>query len=179
MPAAPRADRPYTAPVPLRWSDMDAYGHVNNVQFVRLLEEARIAALQDWFAPLRDLTSTGCIVARCEIEYTAPLSYRRDGVAVDVWVSRLGGSSFDLAYEICEAAAQPAGESVAGENAGDIAGEPERVVYARALTTMVWYDVAAARPRRADDADREVLARVLADPPSFSRSASRGGGGAR
>src|ERR687886_344809 len=27
---------------PLRWSDMDAYGHVNNVQFLRLLEDARV-----------------------------------------------------------------------------------------------------------------------------------------
>ncbi|MDQ1536954.1 MAG: acyl-CoA thioester hydrolase, partial [Actinomycetota bacterium] len=28
----------YAVDVPLRWSDMDAYGHVNNVQFLRLLE---------------------------------------------------------------------------------------------------------------------------------------------
>ena len=30
---------------PMRWSDMDAYGHVNNVVFVRYLEEARIDLL--------------------------------------------------------------------------------------------------------------------------------------
>ena len=30
--------------VPMRWGDMDAYGHINNVQIVRMLEEARIAA---------------------------------------------------------------------------------------------------------------------------------------
>lgn len=29
-------------PVQLRWSDMDAYAHVNNVEMLRLLEEARI-----------------------------------------------------------------------------------------------------------------------------------------
>ncbi|MET1034992.1 MAG: thioesterase family protein, partial [Arthrobacter sp.] len=28
----------------MRWGDMDAYGHINNVQIVRILEEARIAA---------------------------------------------------------------------------------------------------------------------------------------
>ena len=28
----------------MRWGDMDAYGHINNVQVVRILEEARIAA---------------------------------------------------------------------------------------------------------------------------------------
>ena len=30
--------------VPLRWADMDAYGHVNNIAVVQLLEEARVAA---------------------------------------------------------------------------------------------------------------------------------------
>src|SRR5699024_12546065 len=28
--------------IPLRWGDMDAYGHINNVQIVRLMEEARV-----------------------------------------------------------------------------------------------------------------------------------------
>ena len=31
-------------PVPVRWGDLDAYGHVNNVAVLQLLEEARIAA---------------------------------------------------------------------------------------------------------------------------------------
>ena len=29
--------------VQLRWSDMDAYGHVNNARFLTLYEEARVA----------------------------------------------------------------------------------------------------------------------------------------
>lgn len=29
--------------IPMRWGDMDAYGHVNNVNLIRLMEEARIA----------------------------------------------------------------------------------------------------------------------------------------
>ena len=32
-----------TVQVPPRWGDMDAYGHVNNVAILSLLEEARIA----------------------------------------------------------------------------------------------------------------------------------------
>jgi len=31
-------------PIPLRWSDFDAYAHVNNAEMLRLLEEARIQA---------------------------------------------------------------------------------------------------------------------------------------
>ena len=30
--------------IPLRWSDFDAYAHVNNAEMLRLLEEARIQA---------------------------------------------------------------------------------------------------------------------------------------
>ena len=36
---------PYAAQVALRWSDMDAYAHINNVQFLRLLEDARVIAI--------------------------------------------------------------------------------------------------------------------------------------
>ena len=36
-------------PVQLRWSDLDAYGHVNNVEMFRILEEARITAF--WAHP--------------------------------------------------------------------------------------------------------------------------------
>ena len=31
-------------PVTVRWSDLDAYGHVNNASLLTLLEEARVAA---------------------------------------------------------------------------------------------------------------------------------------
>ena len=48
MPGHP-ASRPYRVEVPLRWSDMDAYGHVNNVQYLRLLEDARVVGFQEWF----------------------------------------------------------------------------------------------------------------------------------
>jgi len=34
----------YLVDVPVRWSDMDAYGHVNNVQYLRFFEDARIEA---------------------------------------------------------------------------------------------------------------------------------------
>ncbi|HET6240986.1 MAG TPA: thioesterase family protein, partial [Arthrobacter sp.] len=39
-----KPDRRIEVQVPMRWGDMDAYGHINNVQIVRILEEARIAA---------------------------------------------------------------------------------------------------------------------------------------
>ncbi|GAC1371541.1 MAG: hypothetical protein NVSMB43_07620 [Pseudarthrobacter sp.] len=41
--------------MPMRWGDMDAYGHINNVQIVRMMEEARIAA----FGPPRGTGKPG------------------------------------------------------------------------------------------------------------------------
>ena len=32
----------YTAQVEVRWSDMDAFGHINHARMVTLMEEARI-----------------------------------------------------------------------------------------------------------------------------------------
>lgn len=153
--------RPHTVPVPLRWSDMDAYGHVNNVQFLRLMEDARIKAFQDWFGPRNTLLSSGCLVARSEIEYVAPLSFHHDGVAIDVWVSRIGGASFDLSYEIRDPDVAPTGQ----------AGELR--LYARAETTLVWYDFEAQAPRRASPAETAVLDGGSGEPLKLHRRGTR------
>lgn len=128
---------------PLRWSDMDAYGHVNNVQFLRLLEDARVVALS---ARGTDeggsLVGTGLLVARSEIEYLNPLVYRSEPVAIDLWVTAVSGVSFDMGYEVLDETA---------EN-----GAAPRV-YARAETTLVLYDLELHRPRRMTDDQREAL----------------------
>lgn len=150
-------------PVPLRWADMDAYGHVNNVAMLRLLEEARIAAF--WRHPEADearlwptavldagpTASTHTLVARSEIEYLLPLGYRRDGVTVEMWVGRLGGASIDVCYE------------VTGEEDG------QRQVYAQAQTTLVLIDAATSRPRRATEAERSVWEPYTEEPVVMRR----------
>src|SRR6185369_12177279 len=60
----------------LRWSDMDAYGHVNNARFLTLYEEARVALM---FTAARDagLTSfeDGIVISRHEVDYLRPVDY--------------------------------------------------------------------------------------------------------
>src|SRR6185503_2691815 len=92
--------RPYSVEVPLRWSDMAAYGHVNNVQFLRLLEDARVIGFQQWFGQDRSVLNEGILVARHEIEYLAPLLFRVPPIVVEMWATRIGGAGFDLAYEV-------------------------------------------------------------------------------
>lgn len=141
-----RSDRPYAVDISLRWSDMDAYGHVNNVEFLRLLEQARVIGFQDWFGGRFEVLEHGVVVARQEIEYLAPLEFRRAPVSIDMWVSRIAGSSYDLGYEVRDPV--------------DIGDQ----VYARAETTLVSYDLVHNCPRKLTDIEREVLNGVRGEP---------------
>ena len=136
----------YFVDVALRWSDMDAYAHVNNVQFLRLLEDARVAAFAQWLSEDRTLLDAGVLVARHEIEYLAPLVFRHAPVRIFLWPTRISGASFEIGYEVRDP-----------EGVGD-------QLYARAETSLVAYDFPTASPRRLTSAERAAL-RALAGAP--------------
>ena len=141
----------------LRWGDMDAYRHVNNVELLRVLEEARVRVFsRPLGADGTTMLATGMVVARHEVEYLATLDYRPEPVAVDLWVHAIGGASFDVGYEVREPDADR--------------------VYLRASTALVSYDFAGARPRRLDAAQREQLAELADEPPALRRGARSGSG---
>ncbi|WP_016908718.1 acyl-CoA thioesterase [Streptomyces xiaopingdaonensis] len=124
---------------PVRWSDMDAFGHVNNVVFLRYLEEARI----DFMFRLarREEPSSftgGSVVARHEIDYVRPLVHRHEPVTVQTWVTKLGAASIDLAYEV-------------GED------DPAVRPYVRASSVVVPYDLENERPRRLTPHEKSFL----------------------
>lgn len=144
-PAHPR----FTAEVVLRWGDMDAFGHVNNVQYHRLLEEARIRAFSEWFHSRGGDTMlrSGVLLARQEIEYLEQLVYRPEPIGIEMWVTQLGGASWDMGYEIRD---------------GD-------ALYARAESTLVAFDLAAQGPRRLSPDERAALGALLGDPVAMRR----------
>lgn len=154
--------------IPLRWSDMDAYGHVNSVQFLRLLEDARVQAFGVQGAaiavsgPGHDVPPTGLVVARAEIEYLDQLVFRPAPVSIDLWVVSIGAADFDIAYEVLDPG--PEDDSVPAEVAG-----PRRRIYARAETTLVTYDLERGRPRRMTEAERAVLESWRDDPVRWRR----------
>ena len=150
-------------PIRLRWSDLDAYGHVNNSEMLRLLEEARILAF--WVteddgaigastAVLdgRPGAATLTLIARQEIEYLAPVPYLRQPLDVRLWLGKLGGASLVVCYEVYSP------EGVAPE-----------VLYARANTTIVLVDATSERPRRINDTERAAWTPYLDDPIEFAR----------
>ncbi|BBC36297.1 Thioesterase [Streptomyces graminofaciens] len=116
---------------PLRWADMDAYGHVNNVVFLRYLEEARIDFL---FRPEKDFKQ-GSVVARHEIDYKRQLVHRHQPVDIELWVTQIRAASFTIAYEV---------------------KDPDQV-YVRASTVIVPFDFATQRPRRITSEERQFL----------------------
>jgi acyl-CoA thioester hydrolase len=96
--------------IPMRWGDMDAYGHINNVQVVRILEEARIAA----FGPPRGPGLPGvqppvplfsevpegtlALIVEHKIRYVRTLEYRNIPAVVQLWIGAVKGASFDIHY---------------------------------------------------------------------------------
>jgi acyl-CoA thioester hydrolase len=121
---------------------MDAFGHVNNVIFLRYLEEARIDFM---FRLAREADSgafTGVsVVARHEIDYLRPLVHRHEPVTIETWVTKLGGASVTVSYEI----------------------KDDETLFARASTVVVPYDMDRGGPRRLTAEERTFLERYVDD----------------
>lgn len=109
-------ERSVTCQVPLRWGDMDPYGHVNNVEVIRVLEEARIAAFgvpvgtgEQVVPPRIPLFSvlpegTQALIAEHRVKYLRPLEYRNEPVDVRVWVVSARAATLVLGFEILDSA---------------------------------------------------------------------------
>lgn len=91
----------FVHPVELRFSDLDAMGHVNNAAYLTYLESARLA----WWMKVTgsdDLAELRMILARTEIDYRSPTGFG-DRPVVGVRCASLRRSSFVLEFRIEEA----------------------------------------------------------------------------
>lgn len=139
-----------TVPIPLRWSDMDAFGHVNNTAFLRFFEDARFTAFPAAGVGAGGRLSTRVLLAvRHEVEYRAPLLYGAHRLTIDIWATRLGTSSVDVAYQ-----------AVALQD-GDAA------VAAVARSRMVLVDAVSGRPQALDEDERAQFSAHLGEPVEF------------
>lgn len=86
--------------VEMRWADMDAQGHINNVAFVDYLQEARTQFLLS--GPLSYLLSDGVVVVWHQVEYCRELNYSTDPIQIEVGITKIGGSLFELGYLVTE-----------------------------------------------------------------------------
>lgn len=144
-------------PVHLRWGDLDAYDHVNNVAIMRLLEEARVRAFwapehhDDVRHPTAVFPRDGdshSVIAGHRVEYVQQIDYQRAPLDVQLWISRLGGASFEIAYEVF---------ALTG-------------LVVRASSTLVLVGRESGRPRRLTDAERAAWAPFVGEAPAFRRA---------
>ena len=130
----------------VRFSDVDVYGHVNNVKYFEYFQEARIAFLRDLNGgedPWASSPTERHVLARIDVDYRRPIVFRPEPYLVETRVTRLGTSSYDLLCRICDA--------------DDGGGRG----YSSAQVRMVAFDTGTQRSRPLGDDERTRLTGVL------------------
>lgn len=122
----------------VRFSDVDIYGHVNNVKYFEYYQEARLAYLTSLGRDEQE-GRFAVVVARVNVDYKRPILFRSEPYTIESWVSRVGNSSFDLSAEIKD---------------GD-------TVLSRADAVLVTFDLKTQTARKLSDAERERLQGAL------------------
>ena len=100
LPTIPRlrwAEGGHRYPLTVRWSDLDAYGHVNNVKYYDYVQEARIALMAQTLGWSGDEI---WVVVRQDVAYHRPMDFSLTPYEVVTVVSKIGNRSFTLAAEV-------------------------------------------------------------------------------
>jgi acyl-CoA thioester hydrolase len=124
--------------VEIRWSDVDAYMHVNNAVYATYLEECRDEWVDRALGELGD--SWDFVLARVAIDFRRELRLEDEEVVVSCTLERIGNSSVTLSEEI-------------RTREGELSAEAEAVLVAR--------DRELGRSRPLTEAEREAFEGVL------------------
>lgn len=129
-------------PLRVRFSDVDVYGHVNNVKYFEYFQEARIMQMtRIWADAPAGTPEAPLVVAQVSVDYKLPILFRTEPYDVWSWVASIGRSSFVVESEIRD------GETV----------------LARSRVVMVTFDPATQRAATAPAEYRELLVAHLPD----------------
>jgi acyl-CoA thioester hydrolase len=127
----------------VRFSDIDANGHVNNVRFLEYLEDARIALYQGYEgAPPEERSGLPAVwfaIVRHEVDYRRPLGFRHGWVRVESWMTKVNWASCQLAARI----------------------RSDDEVFAEAHSTIAGFDPNTGRVRRFTAPERAFLRSYL------------------
>lgn len=137
-------------PLHIRWTDVDTYGHVNNVAIAGLIQEARTFFFRDisWFSDnVNGYDGARVIVANQALEYATQIPYLSEPILADVWVERIGGADISVAYKLYDPS--------------------HTTCYVQAITTVVFVAKDSERPRRLAAIERQQAGAHLGDPIEF------------
>ncbi len=124
--------------LPVQWGDQDAFGHVNNLIYLRWFESGRIAYFERAELWARAGDDFGPILASITCHFRRPVNYP-DQIRVGTAVTRIGRSSLTVAHRV--------------ENR-------EGVVVADGDSVVVWYDYRVGKPHPIGDDMRAAIARL-------------------
>ena len=122
-----------TSRMPVRWGDMDAYGHVNNTVYFRYMEQARV----EWIEALGIVVrpgGDGPVIINASCTFLIPMTYPGE-VEVRTHVGAIGRSSVQTHVDLC------------------IDGK----VYAEGAAKVVWMDTRTGKSVPLPDRVRAVL----------------------
>jgi acyl-CoA thioester hydrolase len=85
--------------VEVRFVDIDAFGHVNNANYLSYIEQARVNYFDEIVNWPYDWSKEGIILAKAELDYIQPIKFK-DEITIYTRCSRLGNKSLDLEYRI-------------------------------------------------------------------------------
>ncbi|MEI4273888.1 thioesterase family protein [Klenkia sp. LSe6-5] len=133
----------FSVQVPMRWADMDAYQHINNVAFLGYFESARVALFFD--QPTHDAETgmrRGLVVHSHEVQYRRPVVYDAEPLTVQIWVSNVRAAALTCHYELFD----------------------HGVLAVTGSTVLVPFDFALQRPRRITPEEKVWLQQWLDEP---------------
>lgn len=85
---------------PVQWGDMDAFGHVNNVVYIRWFESARIDLISNYKSEASmQQGGIGPILASVKCDYKLQLHFP-DTVFIGSKVAKVGRTSFDIEHAV-------------------------------------------------------------------------------
>lgn len=106
--------------LPVRWRDMDAFGHVNNSVFFSYFESARIAWWESITPEHISFQDTGPVVINAYCTFFKAIIYP-ETLFIKLYVGPAGRSSYECYYEI-------------------YSKENHELLYAEGSTKVVWVD---------------------------------------
>ncbi|HRO62583.1 thioesterase family protein [Thermomonas sp.] len=131
----------FRMPLPLRWSDLDAFNHVNNARYLTFLEQARI----EWFESIGEPWVTedfAPVVASATLNFKRPIEYPSK-VFVELFTDRLSTRSVVIGHRIVD--------------------EDGRL-YCDGNVVAVWIDRRSGRSTELPECVRRAAGKLLAQP---------------
>lgn len=125
------------ATLAVRWGDMDSFNHVNNAEYLRYLEEARV----QWIAGIAGISLADRIapvLVASNVNYRKPIQWPGD-IVVELFIEKLGNSSLTMGHRM-------------------LASGDSTVLYSDGSVVMVWIDTQTGRSVPLPEAVRAACA---------------------